>query len=149
MYDNYSKLIAATETIEKMRRNMDPLNPMASTLDPAISSIYERASGLKKDLKGSLEGAGREDVEREKRNQRAREAVKRVLDTPGRLRELVEEGKEDEARKQWEPIRAVLDSWKEQGKGGEDVQKCIDDGEAALKGTPNGQKTNSTTANDK
>jgi hypothetical protein len=149
VYDNYSKLIAATETIEKMRRNMDPLNPMASTLDPAISSIYERASGLKEDLRGGLEGGGREEVERGKRRQRAREAVMRVLDTPGRLSELVKEGKGGEARKEWEPVKAVLESWKEQGKGGEDVQKCIDEGEAALKGTPNGQKTSSTTANDK
>ncbi|EDN97327.1 hypothetical protein SS1G_11852 [Sclerotinia sclerotiorum 1980 UF-70] len=47
VYDNYSKLITATETIRKMRTNMDPLNPMASTLDPAIASIYERAEKIK------------------------------------------------------------------------------------------------------
>ncbi|KAH0543324.1 hypothetical protein FGG08_002387 [Glutinoglossum americanum] len=67
VYDNYSKLIAATDTIRKvspspppqspqttptntlprqMRTNMDPLTPTTSTLPPALSHIAETASTL-------------------------------------------------------------------------------------------------------
>ena len=75
VYDNYSKLITATETIRKvfsppamsfpetsmsdgsppdlreadttqMRTNMDPLTPTTSTLTPAISHIAETASTI-------------------------------------------------------------------------------------------------------
>jgi hypothetical protein len=148
VYDNYSKLIAATETIRKMRTNMDPLNPMTSTLDPAIASIYERAERIKGELKASMPESKRREMEmgeeerkalREKR--RAREVVLRVLDTPEKLRGLVKDGREDEAKKIWEKTLALLERWKESGVGGEDVQACIDDGEAALKGEPPTEKS--------
>jgi hypothetical protein len=148
VYDNYSKLIAATETIRKMRTNMDPLNPMTSTLDPAIASIYERAERIKGELKASMPESKRREMEmgeeerkalREKR--RAREVVLRVLDTPEKLRGLVKDGREDEAKKIWEKTLALLERWKERGVGGEDVQACIDDGEAALKGEPPTEKS--------
>ncbi|TVY34168.1 Vacuolar protein sorting-associated protein-like protein, partial [Lachnellula subtilissima] len=63
VYDNYSKLIAATETIRKMRVNMDPLNPMASTLDPAIASIYARAESIKREMREGMPGWQRERAE--------------------------------------------------------------------------------------
>jgi hypothetical protein len=50
VYDNYSKLISATETIHRMRANMDPLTPTALTLSPAIAEIYERASQLRESM---------------------------------------------------------------------------------------------------
>ncbi|RAH54210.1 hypothetical protein BO85DRAFT_141372 [Aspergillus piperis CBS 112811] len=49
VYDNYSKLIRAVETIGKMRRTMDdrgaPLT-MTKTLGPAIAFVAETAGGL-------------------------------------------------------------------------------------------------------
>ena len=36
VYDNYSKLITATDTIRKMRSNMDPLTPTTITLGPVV-----------------------------------------------------------------------------------------------------------------
>lgn len=141
MYDNYSKLIAATETIRKMRANMDPLNPMASTLDPAIAQIYERAGKLKEELKESLSEEQKalgqmssEERGARKRKERSREVARRILDTPRIMRELVKEGRVQEAKKMWENPRRVLERWRERGVGGEDVSVCIQDGDAALKG---------------
>ncbi|KAH8661643.1 Vps51/Vps67-domain-containing protein [Tricladium varicosporioides] len=141
VYDNYSKLIAATETIRKMRDNMDPLNPMASTLDPAIRGIYERCVQIKVEMKNGMSSREREiqemgveEQETLKRRQKTREVVERVLGLPRKMRELVKEGKEEEARALWEPNLRLLERWSERGVGGEDVKDCIEDGEAALRG---------------
>lgn len=148
VYDNYSKLIAATETIRKMRANMDPLNPMASTLDPVIASIYERTDKIKMELRGSLsEGQRRaakmstEEKAVMERKEKTRAVVNRVLETPENLRVLVREGKKEEARKEWEGTLKLLERWKARGVGGDDVQACIDDGEAALRGEPPNEKS--------
>ena len=148
VYDNYSKLIAATETIRKMRRNMDPLNPMASTLDPAIAGIYQRAQEIKGEMRRGLpewvrrerEGSV-EERERAVGRRRAREVVERVLEVPERVRSMMSEGKEDEARKVWEPALRLLERWRERKVGGSDVQDCIEDGEAALRGEPPSEKS--------
>lgn len=148
VYDNYSKLIAATETIRKMRANMDPLNPMASTLDPAIAAIYQRANTIKEELRNSLPKNLRQEIEMDEdkrkeaeKRRRMQEAVRRVLDTPERLRVLVNEGRIEEAKEAWVPVLRVLEGWKEKGQGGKEVQECIDDGEAALRGDPPSEKS--------
>ncbi|KAH8819695.1 Vps51/Vps67-domain-containing protein, partial [Xylogone sp. PMI_703] len=148
VYDNYSKLIAATETIRKMRTNMDPLNPMASTLDPAIASIYERANGIKMQFRDSMTESQRaraqmsaEEKAKAAKKDRLRDITKRVLETPERLRQLVAIGKLEQAKSEWEPVSKLLEKWKMQGVGGSDVQDCIDDGEAALKGEPPNDKS--------
>jgi hypothetical protein len=148
VYDNYSKLIAATETIRKMRVNMDPLNPMAKTLDPAIASIYERAERIKGELRESMSVGqrrewemGEEERGRLRERNRVREVVGRVLGMPERLRVLVKGGKEEEARKLWETTLQLLETWKERGVGGDDVQNCIEDGEAALRGEDPNEKS--------
>jgi vacuolar protein sorting-associated protein 51 len=147
VYDNYSKLISATETIRRMRANMDPLNPMAATLSPAIVGIYERAEGLKAELRRSMmtgkDGSKAAEAEKEKkeRTEKETEVVRFVLGTPERLRILMAEGREEEAKKEWEgPVR-LLRRWKERGVGGVDVDDCIEDGEAALRGEPPGEKS--------
>jgi len=143
VYDNYSKLIAATETIRKMRANMDPLNPMASTLDPAIASIYERAENIKGELKEGIPESKRREMEMGEEERAALQKkrktgaiVARVLETPEKLRKLVAEGREEDAKAEWKNTLKLLERWKERGVGGEDVQACIDDGEAALRGEP-------------
>jgi hypothetical protein len=148
VYDNYSKLITATETIRKMREKMDPLNPVATTLDPAIASIYARAEAIREELKASMPEAKRREMEMgaEKRREllrkrRRREVVLRVLETPEKVRVLVKEGREEEAKRIWERSLALLERWKERGVGGEDVQDCIEDGEAALKGEAPSEKS--------
>lgn len=161
VYDNYSKLIAATETIHKvgkfnldlntwqfffplnsmliilnqMRSNMDPLNPMASTLNPAVAQIYSQASEIRETLRKSIPAPDSEEGMKRRsqlQKQRTKELAVQVLATPERLRSLVKEGKLDEARAEWEMPRRLLETWKEKGLGGGDVQDCIDEGDAAL-----------------
>jgi hypothetical protein len=145
VYDNYSKLISATDTIRRMRANMDPLNPMASTLDPAIAHIYEQANRVKGELRDSMARENVQAAPDTKSNDLARkkvvQAVRRVLDTPRRLREMMDEGREDEARREWDQVLPVLEAWKAKRAGGTDVQDCIDDGEAALRGEPPNEKS--------
>ncbi|KAI1809387.1 Vps51/Vps67-domain-containing protein [Poronia punctata] len=139
VYDNYSKLIAATETIRKMRANMDPLNPMASTLDPAIGKIYSQACEIRDSLQKSVPEpteARRAEEEAIERRRRTRELAIEVLDAPDRIRALVAEGRLDDARDAWKMPRRLLLVWKEQGVGGTEVDDCIADGDAAVRGEP-------------
>ncbi|KID96617.1 Vps51/Vps67-like protein, partial [Metarhizium majus ARSEF 297] len=139
VYDNYSKLIAATETIRKMRANMDPLNPMASTLDPAIAQIYSQASSIREKLRESVPAPDSEEGRRraaELKRQRTRELAVEVLATPQKLRDLVKEGKVQEAKRQWEMPKRLLVAWKEAGIGGDHVQDVIDEGDAVFKPVP-------------
>lgn len=118
-----------------MRANMDPLNPMASTLDPAIAQIYSQASSIREALRASApkpEDAKKKDDERA-RQRRTREIISEVLETPGCIRALVEEGRVEEAEEAWRLPKKLLLKWKEQGVGGKDVDMILADGEAALK----------------
>ncbi|OHF01218.1 hypothetical protein CORC01_03533, partial [Colletotrichum orchidophilum] len=137
VYDNYSKLISATETIRKMRANMDPVNPMASTLDPAIAGIYAQASSIREALRKTVappKSKEREDEAAAARRRRTRELAREVLGTPEKLRRLVKEGKVEEARRAWEMPRRLLEVWREKGVGGKDVAECLEEGDAALRG---------------
>lgn len=135
VYDNYSRLISATETIRRMRAGMDPLDPVAATLDPAVARVCELASGARGLVRGQGEGAdGEEEEERWRRKRRTRELAVEVLGVPERLRGLVAEGRVEEARREWEMPRRLLETWKEKGFGGEDVDVCIREGDAALRG---------------
>ncbi|KAI0206618.1 Vps51/Vps67-domain-containing protein [Astrocystis sublimbata] len=139
VYDNYSKLITATETIQKMRTNMDPLNPMASTLDPAIAKIYEQASEIRESLRATVAEptAAREaELEQNRKRNRTRQLAIEALDAPDKIRALVAEGRMDDAREAWKMPRKLLSVWKERGVGGSDVDDCIADGDAALRGEP-------------
>ncbi|KAI1642294.1 Vps51/Vps67-domain-containing protein [Daldinia loculata] len=139
VYDNYSKLITATETIRKMRTNMDPLNPMASTLDPAIAQIYSQASEIRDSLRKSVpppDKARAQAEEARQRRARTKQLAIEVLDAPDKIRALVSEGRLEDARQAWKMPRRLLLVWKEQGIGGLDVDACIEDGDAALKGEP-------------
>ncbi|OCK81327.1 hypothetical protein K432DRAFT_295779 [Lepidopterella palustris CBS 459.81] len=116
VYDNYSKLIAATDTIRKMRSNMDPLAPTTSTLSPAISHIAETAASLSASLLDRTTPApgivvvALENGENVKK--KARETVKWALDTPRRLEEMIKEGKSEEAVREWEEVSALLLNWR-------------------------------------
>lgn len=115
VYDNYSKLIAATDTIRKMRGNMDPLTPTTSALSPAVAHIAETARGLVARAghgDGGDEGNGgeeREEVGEVRRRQR--DTVRWVLGTPSRLGVMIEEGKVEEAKRDWEEIQGILRKW--------------------------------------
>ncbi|SPO04296.1 uncharacterized protein DNG_06979 [Cephalotrichum gorgonifer] len=127
VYDNYSKLISATETIRKMRANMDPLDPVASALDPKIAQIYSQAEKIRDDLRESVP---RTDETEERR--RTRELAREVLAMPDKLRALVSEGRAEEAAAAWEMPRRLLVIWDERGLGGADVARLIEEGDGIL-----------------
>ncbi|KAI9758531.1 MAG: hypothetical protein M4579_003023 [Chaenotheca gracillima] len=137
VYDNYSKLIAATDTIRKMRTNMDPLFPTTSTLSPAVSHIAETASTLAASLQtasGSSSigsGSGRPPSASQRRRQR--EAVRYALETPERLKRLISAGKVEEARKDFQAVEVVLGKWEATDGGAlEGVEDLRNEGRAAL-----------------
>lgn len=116
---------------------MDPLNPMASTLDPAIAQIYSQASSIRDSLRASIpppDAASREAEEKKRKKARAKKLAAEVLDTPDKVRALVSAGRVDEAKQAWKMPRKLLLVWKEQGVGGDDVERCLQDGDAALRG---------------
>ncbi|KAF2869206.1 Vps51/Vps67-domain-containing protein [Massariosphaeria phaeospora] len=127
VYDNYSKLLAATSTIRRMRTNMDPLTPATHTLGPAIAHIAQTAAGLSSAMQslslqkpgpqglgidvrieGAQEGSERDDAAR-KNNER--DTVRWVLDTPRRLHELRDQERDEEADGEWEAVRRMLERW--------------------------------------
>ncbi|KAK6085212.1 hypothetical protein SCUP515_01030 [Seiridium cupressi] len=139
VYDNYSKLITATETIRKMRANMDPLNPMATTLDPAIAQIYSQAAAIRDSLRENVpkpDSTQKEADELRQRKLRTKQLALEALETPDKLRVLVNDGRLEDARQAWKAPRKLLQTWSEQGIGGDDVEACIADGDAALRGEP-------------
>lgn len=121
-----------------MRANMDPLNPMASTLDPAIAQIYSQASAIREALRQvtpKLDDGKTTDAERAGR-QRTKQLVSEVLECPRRMRALMQSGKAEEAEELWRLPSALLLRWKERGLGGEDIDACLAEGEAVLQNGP-------------
>ncbi|KAF2155223.1 hypothetical protein K461DRAFT_110135 [Myriangium duriaei CBS 260.36] len=106
VYDNYSKLIGATETIRKMRGSMDPLKPAFTTLTPAISHIAEQAKSL-----SSANDTGADELSRHARKEHERQTVQYVLDAPSRLQKLVDEGRSQAAHADWGKVSTLLDKW--------------------------------------
>ena len=116
---------------------------MARTLELAVGGLYERAEKIRDQMREEMSdarrkelGAGTEEREAEARKRRTRMVVKDVLDTPGRVGRLVEQGRMEEARAMWEEKLRLLERWRERGVGGEDVRRCINEGEAAIRGEP-------------
>lgn len=128
VYDNYSKLISATETIRRMRTTMDPLSPMAGALDVVVGRIYEEAVGVREGLRAELGG------EESEGRRRTRELAREVVGVVGRLRGLVEEGRGEEAAREWEVPRRLLVRWREMGVGGEEVGALIEEGDGIVGG---------------
>lgn len=128
VYDNYSKLIGATETIRSMRERMETRRMETSTLAPAIGHIAETASALSAELFNQPVRDEPLDAERAaaKQSQQSRQATVRwVLNGPARMRSLVQEGKGVEAEQEWSSIAPLLDQWKGV-KGVEEIRKqCL------------------------
>lgn len=117
VYDNYSKLIRAVETIGKMRRSMDdrgaPLT-MTKTLGPAIAFVAETAGGLiqeGEEQRRRMKEAKMSDATDRKKSER--QTVKWVLAAPERLEQLLADGKKEDAEKDWEEVRNLLEKWGE------------------------------------
>lgn len=115
VYDNYSKLIRAVETIGKMRQSMDergtPLT-MTKTLGPAISFVAETASGLihnGEEIRGRMKDGGEPGADQDKKAEK--ETVRWVLEAPRRLERLVADGNREGVEKDWDEVRKLLEKW--------------------------------------
>ena len=116
VYDNYSKLIAATDTIRRMRASMEPLTPTTSTLEPAVSHI----EGVSRELVAGMRAASPRPERAA--HKKGVEAVRWALAAPERIHALVEKGDHGEAGKIWDRLRALCDKW-EGTKGIDDLRK--------------------------
>jgi len=105
-----------------MRTNMDPLAPTTHTLSPAIAHIAETAASLSSSIHSlprQPQGLGievrvdaeEEEAERTEQKKKEKETVRWVLDTPRRLKALIEADKEEEAEREWEEVSRILDKW--------------------------------------
>ena len=110
-----------------MRTNMDPLAPTTHTLSPAISHIAETAASLSASMqerpakpKPEIQVEGEAEI----RKRKERETVRWVLDTPRRLSALLENGKREEAEKEWAEVRPILEKWKDVGGVAELREDC-------------------------
>lgn len=141
VYDNYSKLIAATDTIRRMRESMAARTPVAGTLDVVIERISVKAERLRSHVQETVASPTPTLASASTARRMVREVVQQLLETPERLRCLREDGKLDEASEIWERARKILERWRERDIGGPDVLDCIEDGDAALRGEPPNEKS--------
>ncbi|KAF2272409.1 uncharacterized protein EI97DRAFT_208676 [Westerdykella ornata] len=122
VYDNYSKLLAATSTIRRMRTNMDPLAPTTHTLSPAISHIAETAASISSSAHASVAHPAGLGIQvridepghqsgSDKDRQKERATVLWVLDTPRRLNALLAERRTKEAQEDWAEVSRLLQKW--------------------------------------
>lgn len=129
MYDNYSKLIKAVETIGKMRNSLEEEGApmvMTKTLAPAVGFIAETASALIKDQENMAKIATEQRIEPKEEKNLEKQTVRWALDTPRRLRSLLEEGRSEDAERDWEEIKTLLSKWSGV-KGVEELkQECED-----------------------
>ncbi|KAH6623550.1 Vps51/Vps67-domain-containing protein [Chaetomium tenue] len=165
VYDNYSKLIAATDTIRRMRAARGPGDVVigggggvgesvgdGGTLEKVVDGIYGVAVGLREELRREVDAAAAEEGKRkgdgdaENRRERTRELAREVVKVPERVRRLVGEGKVEEASQEWERPRRLLVRWKELGVGGEEVGALIEEGDNALRGGGRGEGNESPSA---
>lgn len=118
VYDNYSKLIKAVGTIGEMQRTM---NQSASGLSE-VGKLEGKMEGLREvvrvigqqasDEKKNAAEEGRRARKAAKEQQKKKELVRWILDAPNRLRDMLDKGQLDEARKDCELVQKYLDRWK-------------------------------------
>ncbi|KAK6352799.1 hypothetical protein TWF696_004802 [Orbilia brochopaga] len=120
VYDNYNKLIAATDTIRSMRSNMDPLTPATTTLLPAIAHIASVSESLVASVHVHDDAT------------RHRASVRHVLAAPDRMAALLANGQREAAEREWGDAKRCVARWKGVKEG--DVQLFLERGERVLKG---------------
>jgi vacuolar protein sorting-associated protein 51 len=121
VYDNYSMLITATETIGTMRKSMDDENggggglKSINRIGPAVDDVVRSAAGLSKRNSKSDDGGGQQQQRQQRRQDLSKQdTVRWVLDTPARLRRTLASGKRPEAEQDWDEIRSLLvGKWKD------------------------------------
>jgi vacuolar protein sorting-associated protein 51 len=117
VYDNYSKLITATQTIGTMRRRMDEAGGGSlrsiGMLGPAVDAVARSAAELSRGTEDGELSRKREQRASAKEERSKRETVRWVLGTPARLQRSLQAGRREEAEADWKEVQEVLGKWKE------------------------------------
>ena len=115
VYDNYSKLIKAVGTIGEMQRGM---NDKSAGGLREVGELEGRVGALRegvKDLVGGERDEGAKEARKRRKEARGavrrREVVKWVLDAPNRLEMMAEEGRREQAEKEWKTVQGYLEKW--------------------------------------
>lgn len=121
VYDNYSKLIAATETIRRMTSvgatEGSGVGAAGATLAPAVAHIEEVAGRI---LRDGEKTQGKGAVERRKGDK----VVAWVMAAPELVTRLRQEGRKEDAVRVWERLKGILEVWEKKGvKGVEELRK--------------------------
>lgn len=117
VYDNYSKLITATQTIGNMRKSMDEAGGGSlrsiGILGPAVDAVTHSAAELSRGDEGHDITRRREQRASRKKERSKHETVRWALDTPARLEKSLQLGKREEAEADWNEVRELLGKWAE------------------------------------
>lgn len=106
VYDNYSKLIAATETIRRMRERTEPVAD-AQSLMSQITQVAETAAELRSKHSGRAAELSADAL----KQQQQRETARWVLEAPERLRTLVADDRREEAEAEMAKVSQLLQKW--------------------------------------
>ena len=118
VYDNYSKLISATQTIGSMRKTMDEAEggnlQTLNTLQPVIDDIAKTAGEMNEAPSADAQRA--RDVTKKRKSKmrelkEKREVVKWALQAPERLQGLKEDGQNNAMETEWQEIQDLLSGW--------------------------------------
>ncbi|EFR02876.1 hypothetical protein MGYG_05877 [Nannizzia gypsea CBS 118893] len=119
VYDNYSKLIKAVETIGKMRSILEEEGTpvlMTKTLAPAVGFVADTAMSLIREQEELNQPSDKPTQGNEKQTKTIspeKATVLWALDTPHRLKRLLDSGKRDDAENDWIEIQSLLSIWGE------------------------------------
>lgn len=128
VYDNYSKLIKAVETIGKMRANIEEKGGpmvMAKTLAPSVGFVADSATALIHEQRESGQASREEKEEPDAKGKNfEKETVRWALGTPRRLKARLSRGERSEAESDWREIEALLAKWEGVGGVSELREQC-------------------------
>ncbi|KAL2431193.1 hypothetical protein ABEF95_001607 [Exophiala dermatitidis] len=136
VYDNYSKLIKAVGTIAEMQKGMHKRNNSGVVTATAIlqkgdqgqdqdvgldgveklAEKLDRLLAVVRDLvpveAGTEQQAKQKEVMEARKKTRQKQTVKWALDAPERLQALLDQGRHDDAGKEYESVIGLLEYWK-------------------------------------
>jgi len=121
VYDNYSKLIAATDTVGRMsgemqgmEREMRVVREGMEGVVGVVGKVVDTGKGRGKGSAGTEEEAGKEGIMDKSGGTGRKDAVqtvKYVMDTPTRLARLMAAGNQDDAEADWAEVNQLLQKW--------------------------------------
>ncbi|CAO3693270.1 unnamed protein product [Rhizopus stolonifer] len=104
VYENYNKFISATDTIRRMRSNVENMESEISRLNENITTISHQTKSINQTL-----GPSRTNIQQLSTAQSSLKRLQFILDLPGQLQYYAEKGKYSQAIQYYTKARRVLD----------------------------------------